>query len=168
MNNISSRHALSLASLFGFFIGSVGGCAPSDMPEGMPELHPVTLTIVQSGTPLEGATMQLVPQDSANIRWACGGTSDAMGKVVVQTLGKFPGAPVGTYKATVYKTLVEDMTPGVEDSPSSTKVFETFLLVDLNFQSAETTTIEVTVASGENIPPPIDLGAPVKLKQTQP
>lgn len=159
---------LVFATSFGLFIGSVVGCAPSDMPEGMPELHPVTLTIVQSGTPLEGATVQLVPQDSANSRWACGGTSDAMGKVIVQTLGKFPGAPIGTYKATVYKTLVEDMTPGVEDSPSSTKVFETFLLVDPKFQSAETTTIEVTVASGDNSPPPIDLGAPMKLKQKQP
>ena len=166
--NIVCGRMLGLTAWLGLLIGSVVGCAPSDIPEGMPELHPVTLTIVQSGTPLEGATIQLVPQDSANSRWACGGTSDATGKVVVQTLGKFPGAPVGSYKATIYKTLVEDMTPGVEDSPSSTKVFETFLLVDPKFQSAETSTIEVTVASGENNPPPIDLGAPVKIKQKQP
>ncbi|MCL2348704.1 MAG: hypothetical protein FWC50_10650, partial [Planctomycetaceae bacterium] len=47
----------------------LSGCSGQNLPEGMPKLTAVVLTITQDGAPLEGAVVSLLPLDSANSRW---------------------------------------------------------------------------------------------------
>ncbi|QDT01941.1 hypothetical protein K227x_03110 [Rubripirellula lacrimiformis] len=150
----------------GMLASMVSGCGGVVQPDGLPELHPFELSVSQGGTPVEGVSVQLVPEDRANSRWACGGATDAEGKVVVKTLGKFEGAPAGNYKVTFYKAIVEDMSPGVSaDDPSASKVYDSYLLVDPKFGSIATTPVEVSIAGGETTVPPIELGSAVRIKQ---
>lgn len=69
----------------------------------MPKLYPASVTVTQEGKPLAGAMVQLIPEDSVNSAWGPGGTTNASGVVVLQTNGKYKGAPLGKYKVTVTK-----------------------------------------------------------------
>ncbi len=80
---------------------SVIGCGPKK-PDGLPELHPTTLTLTQDGAPLTDATVILNSQALGT--WSCGGTSDADGVVVLRTHGQYDGAPLGKHKVLVVKT----------------------------------------------------------------
>ena len=82
------------------------GCGPK-LPEGMPKLHPCTLTITQEGQPLEGALVALMSNDSTLAKWAPSGVTDTSGKVVLKTQGKYDGAAAGEYKVIVTKEVVE-------------------------------------------------------------
>jgi hypothetical protein len=160
---MNSIRRLSVTAIAASLLGcAIVGCGGPAGPEGMPELFPTVLTITQGGTPLEGASVQMVPSDPSLTKWSCGGASDAMGKVVVMTLGKYPGAAAGSYKVTVFKELMETAGPANAD-PASSSTTKAFALVDPKFQLADTTPASVTVTSGENTPPAIDLGAPVKI-----
>jgi hypothetical protein len=142
---------------------SLLGCSPGvEVPAGMPELYPVALTLTQSGSPLEGASVQLLAQDPAIATWQCGGYSDATGKVEIKTMGQHVGAPVGKYKVLVTKELIET-SAGADASPGAASSSTTYALVDPKFQSAETTPATIDVTAGENAPAAIDLGAPVKI-----
>ena len=83
------------------------GCHRDPRPAGMPKLYPASITVTQEGTPLGGAMVQLIPEDSANSRWGPSGLSDASGIVVLRTNGRYPGAPLGTYKVVVSKQEFE-------------------------------------------------------------
>lgn len=162
MHMIALRRSVVFASIVSLLGISSLGCGGPSGPDGMPELHPTILTITQGGAPLEGASVQLVSTDPTLSRWACGGASDAMGQVVITTLGQYPGAAVGTYKVTVFKELMETTGPANAD-PATPSVTKAFALVDPKFQTTETTPASVTITAGENKPPAIDLGAPVKI-----
>ncbi len=122
--------SFKLVFVVGILAALLPGCGGAAPPDGLPELHPFELSVSQGGTPVEGVSVQLVPEDRANSRWACGGATDAEGKVFVKTLGKFEGAPAGSYKVTFYKAILEDMSPGVSaDDPSAFESLR-FLPVD--------------------------------------
>ncbi|MCO8121346.1 carboxypeptidase regulatory-like domain-containing protein [Stieleria sp. TO1_6] len=162
----SKRSTFRLSLALGILGAALAGCGSGGTPDGLPELHPLTLSVNQGGAPIEGVSVQMIPENPSNSRWACGGATDATGKVIVKTLGRFEGAPAGNYKVTFFKTFVEDMNPGVAaDDPSSSKVYNSYLLIDPKFGSTETTPIEVNVAGGETTVPPIELGPAVKIKQ---
>ena len=76
-----------------------------------PTLYPVTGTVTYNGTPVEGASVTFVPDKGPMV---IGTTTDANGKFTVLTDGK-PGAPKGTYKATVNK---QAKTEGMPDNPT--------------------------------------------------
>ncbi len=141
---------------------TVVGCSTVDGPVGLPALVPTTISITQGGAPLEGATVSLFPQDSANKQWAAGGTTDATGTAVIQTLGRYNGAAAGKYKVTVYKSLQEDASSGVPDSPSSNKVTKNYLLVDPKLTSEPNTTLEMNISAPETTQT-FDIGAAVKV-----
>lgn len=142
---------------------SLMGCSPSvEIPDGLPELYPVAITLTQSGSPLEGASVQLVAQDAAIAKWQCGGFSDATGKVEIKTMGQHVGAPVGKFKVLVTKESIES-SAGADSSPGAATVSTTYALVDPKFQSATTTPATIDVTTGENAPAAIEVGAPVKI-----
>jgi len=79
------------------------GCGGPARPAGMPRLYPASIEVVQEGTPLEGALVQLVSEDPEIERWGPSGVTDASGVAVLQTDGRYAGAPLGTYKVIVSK-----------------------------------------------------------------
>lgn len=139
---------------------AVLGCSGEDRPTGLPDLQPVKIKIVQGGAPLEGASVQLVPEESSN-KWASGGSTDAMGEAIIMTHGKYEGAPVGKYKVTVDKTMTDGPAVVVDD-PAGSPPATSFRLVDAQFNSVETTTAEITVAAGTPLEETIDVGPAVK------
>ena len=154
--------ALSLAGA-ALMLLSVGGCGDS-RPEGMPELYPTTVTITQEGEPLADATVSLYPENSELARWPVGGKTDENGEAVMTTFAKYPGAPAGTFKVAVNKTVTEgdpvpehpgrDATPeeiAAYDRAMKTGSFEAYRVVAEEYRTAGTTPLTVEVeAGGEN------------------
>jgi len=98
--------ALTLSIILSFAFCLLPGCGES-LPPGMPRLYPAIITVTQEGTPLEGATVQLIPEDQANAQWGPGGTTNASGVAVLYTNARFRGAPLGEYRVTVTKRETE-------------------------------------------------------------
>lgn len=133
---------LSLAFLF----LSSAGCSEL-RPEGMPKLHPVTITIIQDGKPLEGASVVLTPVEPANVKWFSGGETDSRGIVTPRVHGKYKGSPAGRYFVSVSKTETEPTPPEKLDTDF---VANSYNLIDPKFrESPELQEIEV-VSSGKN------------------
>lgn len=112
-------------------------------PDGMPDLIPVVLTVTQEGAPLAEANINFYAQDSANKKWGSGGVTDAQGKLVVMTQGKYKGMPAGKYKITVSKILVEN--PPQKESDPPGKYFE---LIEKKYTKEALTDIMIEVAPG--------------------
>ncbi len=65
---------------------------------------------------------------------------------------------------TVYKSLIEDLSPGAEDSPSAVKKYKTFSLVDNKLRTPDTTSLELEISSPETMQT-FDVGAAVRLEE---
>jgi hypothetical protein len=96
-----NRTLLSLTALLMIFLAT--GCGGPARPEGMPRLYPASVTVVQEGTPLAGAMVQLVSDEPELSRWGPSGITDAAGVAVLKTNGTYDGAPLGKFKAIVSK-----------------------------------------------------------------
>ena len=110
-------------------------------PEGFPPLFPCTLTFEQEGSPLSGAVFSLLSVDDPSFKWSVGGITDEAGKAVLTTNGLHRGAPAGKYKITVRKMVVLART---EETLKRADVIDPLL------QKAETTTLEIEIAKGDN------------------
>ena len=97
--NVSVFFSLLAIALLG-----TAGCSKNQRPDGLPPTYPLTITVLQEGKPLEGATVSLV---SSEMTWVIGGVTDAEGKATMVTHGKFDGAPEGTFSVRVQKTIYE-------------------------------------------------------------
>ena len=140
---------------------SLMGCE-KPLPEGMPELFPVALLVVQDGKPLDTATVRLIPEDRSN-RWASGGTTDAQGVAVLYTHGQYEGVPAGEYRVCVAKTEYEGEVPSMEDTMSGKKMGQkAFNLVETKYSLPNQTTLTVTVAKDKNVYEPVDVGKAVR------
>lgn len=153
---LSDFTSLMLLGLFSLAIG----CAGEAPPEEIPDLHSVEITVVQGGAPLEGASVQLVPQDEAN-RWASGGSTNAEGEANIVTMGKYDGVPAGSYKVTVDKVVNEDAGAALDD-PSAPLVSNSHRVVAAEFNHAETTPAEITVTTDGATQETIDVGEAVQ------
>ncbi|MDR2439469.1 MAG: hypothetical protein LBE12_08905 [Planctomycetaceae bacterium] len=122
---------------------------PDDFPK---KLSPCEVTILQGGTPLQGARVALSPQDENQKNWGISGTTNAEGVVQFYTYGKWEGAPEGTFKVTVVKHLVE--------GPENKKT--TYTLIDTKFAEPETTPITLEVKNKTT--QTFDVGAAIKKK----
>ena len=148
------------------------GCWGEPRPAGMPKLYPASIVVTQEGTPLEGASVLLFPEDSANSQWGPGGTTDASGVAVLRTNGKYPGAPLGSYKVAVSKIDFEEHPHPEwanlpEDDPNHWKYIQIqenlkpFSAVDSKCGSVADTPLRVEItASGKSYP--IDAGSKPK------
>jgi hypothetical protein len=79
----------------------LSGCGPN-LPDGMPRLYPVVITVTQEGQPLANCSVSLRYTDPSLGTWAIGGRTDAQGNAQLFTNG-FPGAPEGTFKVVLVK-----------------------------------------------------------------
>jgi hypothetical protein len=144
------------------------GCSKEPRPAGMPRLYPVSLKIVQEGETLEGAMVQLIPEDSANSSWGPGGTTDASGIAVLQTNGKYKGAPLGKYKVTVSKKEKEPHpNPELAGGPefrqylAVLKTLKTYSFVEPQYGSIKDTPLRVEITANEKTYT-IDAGKKIK------
>ena len=137
----------------------LSGCTAQRVPDGMPKLVPVTLTITQAGTPLAGAVVSLI-DISGGIPFMVGGTTDVNGSVVLHTHGKYKGAPLGKFKVRVVKTVSDqppsDLPPAPElDSPEfeayrqkigKLPPLKTYMLVEKRYTQPDTTPLEIDIS----------------------
>ena len=96
------RSKFLLLCMLGFTL--LIGCSKG-RPADMPKVAPVSLTLMDGGSPLADATVLFISENPVN-SITVGGTSDSSGVVALYTtLGTFSdkGAPTGKYKITVQK-----------------------------------------------------------------
>lgn len=137
---------LSLLLLAVFF-----GCKQEQRPEGLPDLYPFSVRIVQDGTPLPDANVTLITDDSKLMRWPCGGNTDANGVAKLNTYG-FDGAPAGKFRVTVSKS---ESTGGPQNSEEAVKLMQegsavetqVFDLVDPIYKNQDQTPLTVEVSA---------------------
>jgi len=145
--------------------GVTVGCG-KQIPAEFRDLCPTTITIVQSGTPLEGASVALTPLGGAGL--SASGTTDAKGEVVLYTQGEYKGAKPGKYRVSVVKesrTLNEGFSadsPGAGPAtPEQRKAMYTIrTFVDPKFTSSRLSTLEIEIKSGDNTQT-FDVGDPI-------
>ncbi|MDR1964593.1 MAG: hypothetical protein LBQ50_12500 [Planctomycetaceae bacterium] len=141
---------LFLFSILHFLNGcNFGPARPAGFPD---KLYPCELTILQDGTPLQGARVALSHQDENKKNWGAAGISDAEGVVRIYTYGKWQGAPAGTFKVTVIKQSVE----GTENKEI------TYTLIDEKFAEPNTTPLELEIKGKTT--QTFDVGAAIKKK----
>lgn len=151
-------------------LGLAAGCQKGEpTPEGMPELYPASVTILQEGVPLANASIRILPENGTS-RWSSGGSTDASGVAVLRTHGKFEGVPAGSYKMTVSKIEMPDL-PKVElsqlDAPPATDG-ATYDLVAPEYSYPNQTPLRLEVAAGPNTYEPFDLGPAVRVERQGP
>lgn len=156
-----------LASLLpiAFLAALTVGCGKT-IPAEFQDLCPTTITIVQNGTPLEGASVALTPLGGAGL--SAGGTTDAKGEVILYTQGEYKGAKPGKYRVSVVKesrTLNEDAAGGSVGGPPATPeqrkaMYTIRTFVDPKFTSSRMSPLEIEIKSGENIQT-FDVGDPI-------
>jgi hypothetical protein len=147
------------------------GCGER-LPPGMPKLYPVSITIVQEGTPLAGAVVQLIPEDPAKIQWGPGGRTDESGVAVLRTNGPYKGAPLGKYKVVVTKSEVEPHPNPVPSGPGVTREqlarhmdimrrLKAYNYVETQYGSATDTPLQVEITAKVKTYT-LDAGKPIK------
>jgi hypothetical protein len=132
----------------------VAGCGQK-LPDGMPKLYPVTISVTQDGTPLAGANVVL----SGTHQWVSVGTTDAQGNAVLYTQGNYPGVPEGISKVAVTKIGEEGSEPPPKpfsaeseriynEYQKSGKKYKQFNVTPVQYRKAETTPLQVEIKKG--------------------
>ena len=97
---------------------SFSGCGGEQLPPGMPKLYPATLTVMQDGKPLAGARVTMMNTDP-EVNWPTGGTTDNNGVIRLMTMGRYNGAPAGTYRVYVSKIEMPEIPDILRSDPPS-------------------------------------------------
>lgn len=98
-----------VAVLCGLVLLSFVACGPK-APQGMPKTFPCYITLVDGGTPVADAQIILYPEQGGSL--IISGQTDSKGRANITTVlasyvGK--GAPEGTFKVTLHKQPVIEM-----------------------------------------------------------
>jgi len=152
------RTFLFLSLSFALLLQS--GCSKDDgRPNDLPKLHPVSITVIQDGKPLEGAAVTLIAK-TQTLYGMASGTTNASGIAVPRTYG-YDGVPVGQYMVTVSKAVVEGAREAKNDDGST---YETggknYQYVDVKFTKQDTTTLDIDVTE-KGAKETFDVGAAV-------
>ncbi len=135
----------------------------------MPDLYPCTVTLSQGGEPLEGALIHCQSDDPKLIRWAVTGQTDAKGVAKIFTMGKYEGAPAGTYAVVVVKEETEgaaSSTPvDIGETSTGDRSAPVFSLVSLEFTTKETTPLRITVEANGNSKFDLDCGEKTRVER---
>jgi hypothetical protein len=145
----------------------LGGCGDSSRPKDLPILQPCTLTITQDNQGLADAFVMLYAIDSVNTKWVIAGNTDAKGKIIPKTHGKFPGVPVGEYKIVVTKTEQvkdEQQQPAKEkETDRQPQKVDIYYLIEPQYSDVSTTPLIITIKNGKNVQT-FDVGKPIRKK----
>lgn len=146
----------------------ISGCG-EPRPAGFPKIYPVSAVVMQEGKPLEGAAISF-HDSTGSMTWSIGGLTDAQGKTVLTTHGKFVGAPEGKFKVVVRKQVTEgekeyNDAMNREDPAAAAKIpVHVYAYVEDIYNSPLTTPVEVEITrSTKTIE--IDAGPAVKIEK---
>lgn len=157
------------------------GCQPNNRPADLPALYPCTITIVQEGVPLSGASISLVRIDtdtsvpsnsSSESNWIPTGATNQSGTAVIYTNARYVGSPLGRFKVIVEKKQAGESKlgpPPPEDSPAYPaweekmlgEILPLYTLVEAKYTSVDETPLEIEIKKGKNNLK-LDIGAAVK------
>lgn len=145
------------------FVTTICGCKKDDRPEDMPPLFPCVITVVQEGTPLDGASVNFEPGEGANAKYRAAGITNEQGKAIMKTYG-FDGAPEGTYKVIVRKLVVEEGPKVINsDGEEVTTYGKEYQAVEQEYRDAKTTPHKIEITnSKKTLEATFDVGKPVK------
>ncbi|MDO4585829.1 MAG: carboxypeptidase-like regulatory domain-containing protein [Planctomycetia bacterium] len=159
------KYCLLILILIG---GMIPGCNKKQRPEGLPELYPFAIKVIQDGQPLAGANISLVAQDPALMRWPCGGNTNEEGIVKLTTYG-FEGVPAGQFKVLIMKTETIGGVHNAEEAKRQREgedfgKEEIFNLIDPIYRDQSTSPFVIDVkASYDNPISEFDVGEAVKV-----
>jgi len=155
-----NKHTL-LFSLLVFALFSAG-CSSKKKPDGLPTLYPCEIVVKQEGAPLTGATVMLLSEDNS-VSWTVGGGTNDAGVARIFTHGDFAGAPLGRYKVTITKNVIENSpTPEQLSNPNfSGPMGEAYDYVDLQYKTKDSTPLNIEITAGKNTQE-YEVGAPIR------
>ncbi len=153
------RNALVIALALGLTAPLVG-CGKKK-PDGMPDLHPTTISIIVDGKGIANANVTLQPEDAKTNKWVPAGTTDNKGVATISTSG-YKGAPVGNYKVVVSADeeidYGEDGAPP-KDDPAALEAWnrkanpnnwKRFSPVEVKYTNVGSTPLTIAIAAGKN------------------
>ena len=142
------------------------GCTKKPMPDGMPTLYRVSISVTQEGKPLADATVSLRYADSSAGTWAVGGRTGAEGTANLFTNG-YRGAPVGAFKVLLFKQENEGLKEYSEsanfEDAQRIKV-KIWSCLKEEYNDPEKTPLEVEITSSTKTLK-VDAGPAVKIEQ---
>jgi len=158
--------------VFGLILLFFVSCSKNQKPADLPDLFPTTITITQAGQPVEGATVNLLPENSN--KWFAGGNTNSQGVCQVRTQGKYIGAPAGKYDVVVYKTTILESVTRKQPEPTDpvaakayydqiAKEEKSFDSIDQKYKKPTTTDLKIDITSGKN-EQTFDVGKPVNIE----
>lgn len=123
-----------------------GGCGGESLPEGMPSLQEVRVTVLQNGSPVSDAVVMFEPV--ADGQRHASGTTDADGVAVMRTDNEFDGVPAGEYAVKISKNeTYETGKTEVNDAGESVAVLDTKNLLPEKYASFATSGLKVTISN---------------------
>lgn len=130
-------------------------------PQGLPELHPCKIKVVQEGAPLAGVILYL---KGASTKYPLSGTTDQEGIAEIVTMGKYSGAPEGEYTVTLEKRISdpEKIEPKVEAGVLVYPNAKLYSLLDPKLSDEKKSPHKITVEKKSNSFD-IDVGKKVKI-----
>ena len=172
MNPIRSKQELYGFILLACLCFALNGCGGVKPPDGLPALHPTTITVIQDGQPLADASVVLVPMDPSNT-WHAGATTNAAGKASLQTHVQYDGVAQGKYYIVVSKFEAKIAEGGVAINPETDPAAYArsmsrtgsggYDLVEPTFAKASpNVTIEVVAGTNEQT---VDVGKAVRVER---
>ena len=158
---------ISLMAFCLFLAVAAVGCKSEKRPDGMPELYPRSLKIIQDSKPLDGAQVSIISSDPKIARFPCGGNSDANGLVELKTMG-FDGAPLGAFKVVVSKIEAINRPSSYEEAQKFQNEGikeEAYDLVERKFTDSATTPLTVEFKEADSTTIELDVGEAVRISR---
>ncbi|MDR2642681.1 MAG: hypothetical protein LBC74_07795 [Planctomycetaceae bacterium] len=146
------------------------GCN-QEVPSDLPKTYPATITVIQDGQKLSGASVRLEPSDGG--KWYASAITDASGVAILRANSQYSGVVTGKYKILISKrdaTSNNITVPDPNTDPAGyskaleemNNAKEEFDLVDPKYGEANTTPEEIEITTGKN-EKNIDVGKAVKI-----
>jgi hypothetical protein len=117
------------------------GCRKEKYPADLPRLHPCHITVQMKGSPLEGATVSLLPEQG---KWGAAGITNTQGIAELRTRN-YHGVAEGHYKVTVSK-IQSSTSSGTDEGTAIPPVS----LVNETFSNPEKTPLKYEIRQGKN------------------
>ena len=171
-NNMKCTLSKNLTLIFIPVLFFCISCSGVKKPDDLPDLFPTTITILQEGQPVADATVNLLPE--GNSKWFAGGKTDAQGKCIIRTQGKYDGTPAGKFNVVVYKTVTQESETRKQPEPTDPVEAKAYYdkiakeekihdFIDLKYKKPTTTDLKLEITSGMN-EQTYDVGKPVKIE----
>ena len=142
-------------------------CKGEKRPDGMPEIYPCSIKVLQGGAPLADADVSAVSTDPQVMRFPCGGITDQDGIVKLKTMG-FDGAPAGACKVVVSKIEWKNRPTNYDEAQkfnSEGVKEEGFDLVDRKYGDVSTTPLSIEIQTSNPQPIEVDVGEAVHISR---